>query len=316
MEVSVAVIAMVGAAFFSAGVSPSESAQNTLSIAEEGNSILVRRGKTTLLRYRFDGVSYKPYVAEWNSTAGVNVLRDSPADHKHHHALMFAIKVDGVNFWEEHEAPGRQAHGGFEDVKTGRRQGRPYAQFTQRLDWINPASQEILLQELRTITVYDMPSPSPTLLSWTSRFTVPPGKAKAVLGGAHYHGLGMRFIESMDLVGTFTTPDGSLGELVRGAENLTPAPWCAYTAPAGGHKVTAAMFDAPGNVRPALWFTMKDHFAYLSATVNLWRDPLEVTAEEPLELRYGAALWDSAADKAKVEATYGDWLELTSPDEN
>ena len=43
----------------------------------------------------------KPYADQLFSPAGVQVLRDSPLDHKHHHGLMYALAVDGVNFWEE-----------------------------------------------------------------------------------------------------------------------------------------------------------------------------------------------------------------------
>ena len=31
---------------------------------------------------------------------GCSAPRFAP-DHKHHHGLMFALSVDGVNFWEE-----------------------------------------------------------------------------------------------------------------------------------------------------------------------------------------------------------------------
>ena len=50
------------------------------------------------------------------------------------------------------------------------------------------------------------------------------------------------------------------------------------------------MFDGPKNPRPALWFTMKDPFAYMSATVNLWKEPMEL--KESMTLTYGVAVWD------------------------
>lgn len=304
MGMPAALLAVMGIAFFSAGASPPPA----LNVAGEGDSIWIRHGDAPLLRYRFDGVPFKPYVQEWYSPARVQVLRDAPHDHLHHHAMMYAIKVDGVNFWEEREAPGRQVHRAFDGLKTGERGGVAFARFTQHVDWTGPDSGEPLLQEARTITVFA--GPSPALLTWESHFTVPPGREKATLGGSHYHGLGMRFVESMDTVGAFTTPGGELGELVRGDEHLTPGAWCAYTAPAGERPVTVAMFDAPGNVRPALWFTMKEHFAYLSATINLWREPLDVTPDTPLVITYGAALWDGEIGSEEIEVTYQRWLAL------
>lgn len=60
---------------------------------------------------------------------------------------------------------------------------------------------------------------------------------------------------------------------------------------------------------PALWFTMKEHFAYLSATINLWREPLDVTPDQPLVLRYGAALWDGEITE-EIDAAQQRWLAL------
>lgn len=306
-----AVLAMMYAAFVSGDESALNVVAPTLDIAREGNSIWIRRDGRNLFRYRFQEVPYKPYVQAWYTPEGVSVLRDAPHDHLHHHALMFATKVNDVNFWEEQEAPGRQDHLDFEAIETVPAGDTTGARLIHRLNWVNPKSGEVLLQEIRIITIYDTGTPS--LLTWESRFTVPPGKGKSTLGGAHYHGLGMRFVESMDTVGTFTVPGGALGELVRGDEHLTTGPWCAYTAPAGGHDVTVALFDDPGNLRPALWFTMKEHFAYLSATVNLWREPLAITEGTPLVLRYGAALWDTPVEKDQIEAVRRQWLDLAGP---
>jgi hypothetical protein len=306
-----AVLAMMSTAFTSGGEAQPVVAAPALDIAREGDSVWIRQDGQNLLRYRFQDVPFKPYVQAWYSPSGVNILRDSPSDHKHHHALMFATKVDNVNFWEEQEAPGLQVHQDFDALETGPIGDTTYARIVQRLNWVHPKSGEVLLQETRTIAVYDTGTPS--LLTWESRFTVPPGKGKSTLGGAHYHGLGMRFVESMDTVGSFTVPGGKLGELVRGDEHLSTGPWCAYTAPAGGHDVTVALFDDPGNLRPALWFTMKEHFAYLSATVNLWREPLTITEGTPLVLRYGAALWDTPVEKEQIEAVRRQWLDLAGP---
>lgn len=310
MGMSVAVLAMLGSVIASAGDPPPEGPGATLSITQEGDSVWIRDGGNPLLRYRFQDIAYKPYVQEWYSPDGVQVLRDSPADHLHHHALMFAINVDGVNFWEEHEAPGAQVHQDIEATEIGPGRDPAGARIVHRLHWANPRTEAVLLHERRTITVYETPAPS--LLTWESRFALPPGKEKATLGGAHYHGLGMRFRESMDTVGTFTTPAGELGEHVRGDEHLTPGAWCAYTAPADGQTVTVALFDHPDNVRPVRWFTMKESFAYLSATINLWREPLEVKPGKPLILRYGAALWDGAVSKEGIKDAYKQWLATTA----
>ena len=69
---------------------------------------VVKSGPQTLFAYTFDPEQIKPYVRELAPLGGENLLRDSPFDHKHHHGLMYAIKVNGVNFWEEAPGCGRE----------------------------------------------------------------------------------------------------------------------------------------------------------------------------------------------------------------
>jgi hypothetical protein len=79
--------------------------------------------------------------------------------------------------------------------------------------------------------------------------------------------------------------------------------------------VTVAVFDCPDNIHhPAKMFTMTKPFAYLSATVNAWKQPITLDAGEPLQLSYGVALWDGAVDKASVENLYQRWLALNVND--
>jgi hypothetical protein len=48
----------------------------------------------------------------------------------------------------------------------------------------------------------------------------------------------------------------------------------------------------------------------LSATLNLWKQPLEIPPHEALDLRYGVAVWDGQIDSQAVEALYREWLAL------
>jgi hypothetical protein len=144
-----------------AQTSCSSASQNSISITTRENTVSVQVGQRPLLLYRYKNVPFKPYVQQLFSPAGVNILRDAPADHQHHHALMFAVKVDGVNFWEETQATGRQEHesltGTRTDVKTDEENDKhrqvSKASFTELIDWIKPVSQELLLKEHRTIEV-------------------------------------------------------------------------------------------------------------------------------------------------------------------
>jgi hypothetical protein len=120
----------------------------------------------------------------------------------------------------------------------------------------------------------------------------------------------MRFVESMDRVGKFIQADASREEVIRGTEHVVGTKWIAYTAPVDGKPVTVALFDHPGNARhPAGMFRMLDPFAYMSATLNLYKEPLEIVAGKPLDLAYGVALWDGEVPAEQVEAMYRQWVE-------
>ena len=291
-------------------LSGAATAKEPMRIAMEANSVSFYQGQRSLLCYRYEDVPFKPYVQQLYSPGGINVLRDAPHDHLHHHALMYAVAVDGVNFWEEQTEPGRQQHKRFGDMRIDKNGGAPNAGFTEQIDWINPRSRELLLKERRTIKVCQLNDIKATILSWQSGFAVPSGKKSMTLTGSHYFGLGMRFLESMDKGGEFLNAAGQTGDIVRGAERLARADWCAYTAKADGKTVTIAMFGHPENQRhPTHWFTMTTPFAYLAATLNLHKEPLEVTSDKPLELRYAVAVWDGRTDKGKIDQVYQQWID-------
>ena len=251
--------------------------------------------------------TFKPYVVKLMTPDGINILRDAPHDHSHHHALMFAIKVDDVNCWEEYNPKdfGRQETTSLEDTLNG-------VDVTKKVEttltWSNGVGQP-LVQEKRIITA--RPIGGATVLDWTSVFTLPPDKETAKLGGSHYHGLGMRFLESMDKDGRYfnSEKESAESEEVNGAK-LTRCHWMAYTAKAKGKSVTVAIFDAKDNPRQMLAFTMGGNgreFTYLSATCNLYREPLTLTTEKPISFRYGVALWDGEQSHETVDKVYQQW---------
>jgi hypothetical protein len=284
-------------------------AQAPMRVIVEPNNVSVCKDEQLLLRYCYRGVPFKPYVQRLFSPAGINILRDAPIDHKHHHALMFAVAVDGVNFWEEQRAPGRQEHQAFTDVTVDRHGDIPWARVTERLAWLNPNGTELLLNERRTIRLCRLNDPKLTLMTWESRFEVPQGKKSVTLTGSHYFGLGMRFLESMDKIGRFLNAHDQPGQVVRGDERLVQSAWCAYSAEADGKPVTVAMFDHPDNPRPVTWFTMTNPFAYLSATLNLHKQPLTVLSDKSLRLRYGVALWDGRMSSELIDRFCHRWAE-------
>jgi hypothetical protein len=284
-------------------------AEGPMHITMEEDTVSITQGKQNLLCYRYEDVPFKPYVQQLFSPGGINVLRDAPHDHLHHHALMYAVAVDGVNFWEEQTEPGRELHKQIDDMRIDKNGNVTQAGFTEQLDWINPQSGEVLLKEQRKITVCQLDDVKATMLNWQTNLAVPPEKKSMMLSGSHYFGLGMRFLESMDKGGEFLNTEGKLGDIVRGTERISRADWCAYTAEADGKPVTIAMFGHPENMRhPTHWFTMTSPFAYLAATLNLYKEPLEVNSDKPLVLRYTVAVWDGRIDKSKIDQVYRLWI--------
>jgi len=297
------VVAAFGVGLVVGGASAGARAA-ALRVVQDATTVSVFSGDRLLMEYRYTEVPFKPYVKQLCSPSGVNVLRDAPHDHLHHHALMFAVGVDGVDFWSETAACGKQVQMSLDGVKSSSRDGQAAAEFTQEIEWVKPGKTQ-LLRERRTLELHQGGDPAASLLVWKSRLQPAQDKDSVSLGGSHYFGLGMRFAESMDKGGRFFNAAGKEGEIVRGDERLVPAKWCAYTASVGDKKVTVAIFDHPQNPRhPARMFTMAKPFAYLSATLNLWKEPLVIKAGQPLELRYGVAVCDGEVAAAQIERLY------------
>ena len=294
------------------GVCQALGAESHLQISTGDTAVTVKDGEWLVLEYCFDKVPFKPYARQVLSPSGVNVARDQVADHIHHHGLMYAVGAEGVGFWEETQKAGKQVHKSFADVKTAAKDGLASASFTEQLDWNGPDAKS-LLREIRRIDTYRGTDLAASLLTWRTTLSPAEGRAEVKLTGSHYYGLGIRFLACMDKVGEFFTLDGKAnGEVVRGDERLTKAAWCAYAAEADGKPVTLAMFDHPGNARKVLWFTMATPFAYLSAALNLHREPLAIKAGQPLALCYGVAIWDGKVKAEEIEKLYRRWLELAN----
>lgn len=270
------------------------------NVSTGGNWGLCPDHQQVAVLYVFGGVPFKPYVQEFKTPGGINVIRDAPSDHLHHHGLMFAIRANGINFWEEKPDSGKQERISGTDFPDG---GEG---FIEKLRWEGPEKGSIQFDESRTLKAY--PVDGVTLLSWQSALHGLDGKPAPNYHGTNYNGLGMRFLESMDKGGTFFNADGGTG--VAGTA-IVKSKWCAYTASADGKPVTVAMFDHPTNERhPATWYTMDTPFAYLSATLALDKEPLQ---KIDLTLTYGVAAWDGTKTKEEVEEMYQRWLKLVEP---
>lgn len=281
-------------------------AQKPLQVTVDANSIWIQAGKSPVLEYRYGDVPFKPYVKELYTPAGLNVLLDAPPDHLHHHGLMFAVAVNGVNFWEETPTAGRQVQRGhLITILPHKDDGGPSTGFCMGPAWMNASASRTYLLEARTIQVCQVDKLGATVVTWQSESYYPFASRKPmIISGSHYFGLGMRFVRSMD-GGEFFNADGKEGTIFRGEERLVRSNWCAYTAAIDGKPVTVAMLGHPENPRhPTTWFTMAKPFAYLSGTLNLHEDPLSVEVGKALLLRYAVVAWDGRVGKDRINQAY------------
>ena len=260
------------------------------TITYEGKPVMV---------YAFDPQEFKPYIKALNTIGGYGVLRNSPADHLHHHALMYGIKVNGVNFWEETAGCGVQkvVESAPPEISTNKA-GLPQARLVQVLYWLAPedaflpnTNAPALLIERRTLTLTLNPKLQETALHWKSEFEIGPRTNAVTLTGANYHGLGMRFLHELDPLADHLAPEGK-PDLAGGKQDVSAHRWVAVTFDNPGKPATIALFGAASNARGASrYFSMKTPFAYLSATQGLDQEALVHRRGEHFELNYLVTLY-------------------------
>ena len=250
-----------------------------------------------VLVYSFDPRKFKPYVKELYTLKGVNILRDAPHDHLHHHALMYGIKVNGINFWEEVSGNGvekviesSKPTLGFVDFQG---QKLPQARFSQVLHWVAPQDAFLpdnapidLLLERRVLTLTLNPAMDEVSLEWRGQFEVGRKTNTVELGGLNYHGLGLRFPEEFDPLAAHSLA-GVRPDLANRRQDVSPAPWASVSFDAPGRPATVAVAGHPSNPRgDAVFFSMLSPFAYLSATQRLDQEPLIYHSGEKFQLNY------------------------------
>ena len=269
-----------------------EAASTIMLATDEARGELKAQFKDRpLLVYAFSTNQFKPYVRELYALNGVNVLRDAPADHLHHHGLMYAIRVNGVNFWEERDEPGIERSVRLLNRGTGcDTHGRPQATFTHLIHWISSSEASPLLIERRTITVTVDEPAGEVALRWQGTFEVGRGTEQVKLHGSAYNGLGLRLPEAFDHVARHIN-SASVPYTAEQKWDVTAARWSAVSQPVEGREVMVALFSRRSNKGEPRFFTMLNPFAYLSVTQNLEKTPLEYSICDSFRIDYLLAVY-------------------------
>jgi hypothetical protein len=244
--------------------------------------------------------------------AGEAVTLESPHDHVHHRGLMFALRVQGVNFWEE------GADGGLQRAVAVGEVVCQEAALGCRVQVAWCRGDRVLVRESRTLRATRAPGGRGYVLTWTSEFG-PAAEDLTLDGetpwrreGVSYHGLGIRFARAMDHGGVHRDAEGREGA---GPTHGVRARWHDYSARLDGTQrpVGVTLMDHPANPgHPTTWFAMDAPFAYVSAS-PVAREPLRLAAGERLRLRYGVWVHPGAAEGADAEAVYRAWVAETAP---
>jgi hypothetical protein len=287
-----------------------------LAVHEARGELEIRFRAKPLLVYAFATNQFKPYVRALYTLNGENVLRDAPPDHLHHHGLMYAIRVNGVNFWEQSDAPGVERPVKLLAHRTGvSADGLPQAQFTQLIHWLAPTNRggakpltNPLLIEQRTLTVTVDETAGEVALQWDAAFQTGPA-GNVTLHGQSYNGLGLRPPESFNRVAVFQNSEGKPYPDAKQRATLT-AKWTSLTGKTARGEVTLALFGQAANPGgPATFFTMLEPFAYLSATQGLDQEPREYAAGEKFRLRYLLTVYNEPKPAEFLQRRYAAWSE-------
>jgi hypothetical protein len=272
------------------------------------------KGQRVML-YSFGARQAKPYVKELYDFRGENVLRDAPPDHLHHHGLMYAVWVNGINFWEEKDSPGieRLVEIPLYVVDQGD-MGIPRARFIQLIHWLPPAKKSAkqtlahaLLIEQRTLTLTVDERTQEVALAWESEFEVGPKIGKVKLSGDNYDGLGLRLAEAFNPTAKF---QNSAGLPYKGAntQDVISAQWTSVSGALGGQDVMLVLFGNTNNAHgDAKFFTMRDPFAYLTATQGLDKEPLEYSSGAKFKLNYLLAVYTQNQPRDFIQQRYERW---------
>ena len=304
-------------AFYLGLVCPAGGAIPPISIdAKPDQGLLeVRYNRRKILVYAFATNQFKPYVRELYTLRGENITRDAPPDHLHHHGLMYAVYVNGVNFWEEKGAPGIERHAELPlKVAAMGPNGMPMATFTELIQWLSPSNQPAsdplaaaVLHERRTLTVTVDEKNQEVALRWDSEFQVGANAGKVSIHGPNYDGLGMRLPESFNHVAKFQS-SADQPYTAKDTHDVTTAKWTSVSGKMDGHDVMLAMFGLPTNARgDTAFYTMLDPFAYLSATQALDKQPLEYAAGDKFSLSYLLTVYSANKPREFIQSRYDKW---------
>lgn len=287
----------------------------TIQVRSTDKSVEVLYDQKRVMLYVFGTDQLKPYVKELYTLDGRNILLDAPPDHLHHHGLMYAITVNGINFWEETEKSGVEYPLSSISSKSVKNDRITFAEFTHEINWVSRTNRDsgfdkrfAFLIENRTLRLIVEQNSKTVLLEWTGRFKVGDFADKVILTGTDYHGLGLRFERGFDKVTKHFNPK-NLPYPTGGKHDLIETPWAAVHCAYKDKPITVAMFTHPDVAGDSIYFSMIEPFAYLSATQGINKKPLVYSKGESFSIRYLILLNENELTARDLNQIMKDWID-------
>ena len=275
-----------------------------VEIIEESGQLIVRIGGQEYTRYQFGSPRWKPYLYPLRAANGLSLLAQEPTDHRHHHGLWVGHgRVNGVDCWLERPNSGKIVHIAFETVYSGAEQGG----FTETCKWVAP-DETVLLHDRRTLTFYAL-SPEARAFDFELLLTAP-GQTPVSLASTNEAGLPhIRVADGLTVNtgGTLTNAEGKKNERETYRQRSS---WLDCSGKLGWRTCGIAVFDHPHNPDyPTRWFT-RDYGPF-SPNFGFFRsEPLVITPEAPLHLRYRIYTHSGDAIEGEVQAAWEEYLRI------
>jgi hypothetical protein len=268
------------------------------------------------------GEAMKPYLYPLRAPSGtivtrrfpIEIVAGEPTDHPHHRGLFFAHANEA-----SYKSPPPRGRIAYE--KLLKSSGGKSATISVRLGWLDPDGKK-LLEEVRTMTLRATPT-----ARFTDVFINLTAVAPVVFGDEKDGTFGLRLDPALNEDknikenGQTRVYPGAPGLIVN-AEGVQhekevwgkPSHWVDYSGEIGGEKLGVAIFDYPGNSRPARWHVRAyglfaaNPFGYSAFTNDKSKDgSVKLDPGQSIHFAYRVVVHNGDAHSAGLTALWDDF---------
>ena len=271
-----------------------------------------------LTRFHFGKNLRRPFWFPLVGPEGKSLTRmghpHDPVTHSHHNSLWIShASVEGINFWgDQGKDLGTivtQQVSEYEDTDE-------FSAMRSVHHWINESTGEVLLVEYRRCEVRPMPgaegrNEADWMLVLDLEFTVPGGRKSTTFDATGFGIIGVRMAKTIgvhDGGGRILNSEGQWNEVEMFRK---PAKWVDYSGAVTESAMGGiSLMDHPSNPNHPSPFHVRND-GWMGACLSL-EEPIVVTAEKPVRLRYGLWVHSGVPTKDVAEVAWQDFVKLES----